>query len=427
MVVITIVINGCATNNLNSHSTKQIDAPNMASILDMDLDVFFQLENERFSIKSAVKEMPNDLANNKMQDNDKYYCVNIHKNGYSTCKNALKNDIYLSRQIRDAGGVVSGVVTLPIAAALDVLDGLSTLTPSKSRKSYKGRKSYNGRKSDQGKKPYEAGSNTINSLSKMEVDADRVNAIGAEINNTIYQDYKMAVGGTDIALIDSFISKYPIVKDSKIIFDKLISSYRLTGSFDGYLKAFQESGNVSDMKQAYMKAETPQQKVLAEKTIVNALPVTKIFNIEVLERAESALRNDESSGIFHAVKGQVKDIQRTIKVSVRKDIPFPIKYGDYKVSLDIKEMLDYEPPINGAKNDFVESKLSFSLNQANQWTEQKAIAFTVPVFGTYRPAGVGAINFLSGLMGGPKVSAESFDIDFKLKGSKLEYVVGAIE
>jgi hypothetical protein len=129
--------------------------------------------SERFSIKSAVKEMPSDLGN------DKYYCVNIHKNGYSTCRSALKNDIYLSRQMRDAGVVVAGVVTLPIATALDVLDGLSTLTPSKSRKSY------NGRKSDQGKKPYEAGSNTINSLSKMEVDADRVNAIGAEINNTI--------------------------------------------------------------------------------------------------------------------------------------------------------------------------------------------------------------------------------------------------
>ena len=201
-----------------------------------------------------------------------------------------------------------------------------------------------------------------------------------------------------------------------------ISSLRSQNSFRGYWDAYLMARDPVDIKSAYMKANSDQEKSLAEKGIVLALPLSRIFDVKIANRVDSSLRTGKSSGLFQSAKVQMKDINRKVVISVRKDIPFAIKYADYQITLKFKEMLNYEPPVKGKDEDFLEKSLTFDLGKKNSWKNEQELVFEgIPVSGTVRPGGVKALGFMMGLLGGKKLKEGDLDIHFKLKGSDLKY------
>lgn len=205
-------------------------------------------------------------------------------------------------------------------------------------------------------------------------------------------------------------------------------------SFEQTLHKMEENAKQRQLKSAYLSASTDKERAIAERDIVLALPAGKIFEVTALDRSDSSLSTLQTAGLMHSIKGQTKNITRVVEVTVRKDIPFPIKYADYEVEVDFKEMLDYEPPINGKGEDYASIKKVFKLGKHNNWSASDTIVFKgVPVFGTYRPGGVKLIGFFLGGMtafGGkkpPKITEDSFDLDFKLKGSSLQSEVVSVK
>lgn len=208
----------------------------------------------------------------------------------------------------------------------------------------------------------------------------------------------------------------------KLAFSQKIESLRSQKNFRGYWDAYLLTKDSADIRSAYQTAITSQEKSMAEKGIVLALPTSRIFDVKITDRTDTPLRTGKSAGIFHSTKAQVKDIKRKITISVRKNIPFEIKHADYQITLKFKEMLDFTPPINGKDNDFMEKSITFNLNKNNNWKSEEYLIFQeIPVSGTVRPGGVKALGFMMGILGGPKLNEGDLDIDFKLKGSTLNY------
>lgn len=204
--------------------------------------------------------------------------------------------------------------------------------------------------------------------------------------------------------------------------EEKIASLRSRQTFSGYWDAYQLTKAPSDIKSAYMAASSDGEKILAEKGIVMALPPTSIFDVKIMSRQDSPLRTGRSSGLFQSTKAQVKDISRRVVVTIRKDIPFAVQHADYSITLKFREMLELKPPINGRDRDFVEKSLTFDLRKSNGWRSEQVLVFDgIPVSGTFRPGGVKALNFMSGLFGGPRINEGDLDVDFKLQGSELKY------
>lgn len=204
--------------------------------------------------------------------------------------------------------------------------------------------------------------------------------------------------------------------------EEKIASLRSQQTFSGYWDAYQLTKAPSDIKSAYMAASSDDEKILAEKGIVMALPPTRIFDVKIMSRQDSPLRTGRSSGLFQSTKAQVKDISRRVVVTIRKDIPFAVQHADYSITLKFKEMLELKPPINGRDRDFVEKSLTFDLRKSNGWRSEQVLVFDgIPVSGTFRPGGVNALSAISGLFGGPRINEGDLDVDFKLQGSELKY------
>ena len=228
-------------------------------------------------------------------------------------------------------------------------------------------------------------------------------------------------GTTALASSEKRVAAILDVAEKKAHAEKIVS-LRAQKTFRGYWDAYQLTQAPADIKSAYMAASTDREKMLAEKGIVMALPPSRIFDIKIAGRKDTPLRTGRSSGIFQSTKAQVKDISRRVVVTIRKDIPFAVRHADYSITLKFKEMLEFEPPIKGREEDFVEKSLKFDLRKNNGWRSEQELVFEgIPVSGTVRPGGVKALSFMSGLFGGPRLNEGDLDINFKLQGSVLKY------
>lgn len=261
-------------------------------------------------------------------------------------------------------------------------------------------------------------------------------ALNKTIKNFNYRDFKLAdqkkfknaKQRNTVRAYQVYLKESPNGLFKKEAKKGLIQSYRRLNDFDGFVQAFKLSGEPKDISSAYKVARTDKEKSYAEKIIVKALPFSKIFKVDVSNKSESALKKSRKTALFHAMKAQTKDIARTVKVSVRQDIPFPIKYAEYRFNLTFAEILDYKPPIKGRGKDFVKQTLSFNLSKENGWQQSKVVTFkNIPVYGTYRPSGVGVLNFVGKIFGGKQLSKDALDVDFKLRRTRFEYRPSEIE
>lgn len=273
--------------------------------------------------------------------------------------------------------------------------------------------------------PHKSGSNTVNTFTALEADERLIALYADAVNSIIFKEYENAVKSNSADSLKVFMDKYSIDADNAFFKAALLASYRAENTFAGFMGAFRLQGEAEDIRQAMQRATTPTQLAEAEHALVRMIPFDRLFSLRLGERYDSPLRAANQSALFHSVTAQVKDIERKVRISVRGDSPLQLQQAVLRVKVDFVEHFDYSPPLNGPEKDVLKQSLTFHLRPGNNWSDEQTLVFKgVPVQGTYRPGGVGGINLLSRLIGGPSVSADAFDMEFSLLGSRLEYEVG---
>lgn len=231
--------------------------------------------------------------------------------------------------------------------------------------------------------------------------------------------------GNDRQQLEAFVAVHPADTEAQAT---LLAHYRAENSFAASMAAFALKGEADDIRRALAQAETPTELAQAEQTLVRQVPFDRLFRLVLSERQDSPLRTANQSALLHSMTAQVKDIERTVRLAMREDSPLSLQQAQLRVQIDFVEHFDYQPALKGRDEDILQQSLTFHLHPANAWSDEQTLLFSaVPVQGTFRPGGVGALNLLGGFLGGPELAPDALDVEFTLQGSRLEYQIGAWE
>ena len=114
-------------------------------------------------------------------------------------------------------------------------------------------------------------------------------------------------------------------------------------NFEGYLNAFVASGDKSYVKKAYTLAKTPQEKAKLEYALIQNFSLDEIFEFTgslVGNQGAGTSNSEFSKFIVRTIQSTGKAVMN-LRVSKKSNSRVPLKYGTYKVKMNIKLKLSY--------------------------------------------------------------------------------------
>jgi len=160
---------------------------------------------------------------------------------------------------------------------------------------------------------------------------------------------------------------------------KLTKSLEQKGNLESLLKAFKASNNKSDLRKAINLAKSNQDRSKIEKTLIEYLGVSKIFtlksNKEIISKNIDKI--DADIILLNTIQHN-KNLKYIMEISIKKDLPFKIKYNTYKIKIRFLLILTYEHIVSGigyTKDEKIPVVATFVLSPKNKYIDIKTIDF----------------------------------------------------
>lgn len=156
-------------------------------------------------------------------------------------------------------------------------------------------------------------------------------------------------------------------------------------SLTNLLNAFKASGNKIDLQKAINLAKSDKDKRKIEKNLVEYLRASKILNIQSNKEiiSKDVDKMDGDLILLNTIQHN-KNLKHVMRVSIKKDLPFQIKYNTYKIKIRFLLELTYKNVMKKAMFgiDYVQDRVekipietTFILAPKNKYTDIKTVDF----------------------------------------------------
>ncbi len=138
--------------------------------------------------------------------------------------------------------------------------------------------------------------------------------------------------------LDGYLKAYKLFSSQKDE-DKILAIYRAKDSFDGYISAYKFSHKIKDIKKAYKKAKTLNEKVTIEQLAFDMIKTKDtMINVSLSVDKPSFSRSNNSGGFFSQSSQYGRlSVYGNLSVKLTKNnLPFIPKFGTYKVKINLK-------------------------------------------------------------------------------------------
>jgi len=151
------------------------------------------------------------------------------------------------------------------------------------------------------------------------------------------------------------------------------SNSRETGTYSGYLEAFQYSKSIQDIKKAYALASTDSEKLNAERIMVKTIP-EKVFTI-IDGKTGAANVQTKGSNLLNISGASMSGKDFSKSFALKSDY---LQYGSYRIKVKFNFDAVYSVQQILGKSDQAMHKeitVMYHLNSANHYKDVKNITF----------------------------------------------------
>lgn len=178
------------------------------------------------------------------------------------------------------------------------------------------------------------------------------------------------------ALFRCVLDKKEYIRQRKTQLQK-IAQYRNEGTYEGYIKAFRLSNDMSDLKKANALASTEEEKLKVEQQVVRSIDPQKLVDVTILDQNGESI-NASRGDMFKLISYASSHKNVSLATKVHSDI---LETGRYRVK--VQYILDVPYQVEGTylltfrskEHEKIPVTQTYVLDRTNGYTSRKTVTF----------------------------------------------------